>query len=175
MQTTLLNPSRIFVYPPSSECVFAGLKSAPERQRNPMNGKKILIVDDDAVVLSAVSMKLKHEGFETITAVDGSAAVSAVRKSRPDLILLDITFPPDVAHGGGVPWDGFLIMSWLQRMDEVKGVPFIVISGGDPAKYEKRALAAGATRFFHKPMNSDELLAVIRQALDQRESEPVTA
>ena len=134
-----------------------------------MNGKTILIVDDDPVVVSAVSMKLKREGFQTLTATDGSAAVSAVRKSRPDLILLDITFPPDVAHGGGVAWDGFLIMSWLQRLDEAKGIPFIVISGADPAKYEKRALAAGATRFFHKPMNSDELLAVIHQALEQRE------
>jgi DNA-binding response OmpR family regulator len=135
-----------------------------------MNGKKILIVDDDAVVLSAVSMKLKHEGFETITATDGSAAVSAVRKSKPDLILLDITFPPDVAHGGGVPWDGFLIMAWLRRMDEAKGIPFIVISAGDPAMYEKRAMAAGATHFFHKPMQNEELLAVIHKALAPHEA-----
>jgi CheY-like chemotaxis protein len=175
MHTTLLNPSRVFIYSPSNASLTSGLHPAVETQQIPMNGKKILIVDDDPVVLSAVSMKLKHEGYETMTAADGSAAVSAVRKSRPDLILLDITFPPDVAHGGGVPWDGFLIMAWLKRMDEAKGIPFIIISAGDAAKYEKRALAAGATRFFHKPMHSEELLSVIHETLGQRESEPIAA
>src|SRR5258708_4273263 len=103
-----------------------GLQFASRFPKVLMNGKKILIVDDDPVVLRALSTKLKGQGYETVTAEDGSAAVSAVRKGKPDLILLDLTFPPDVAHGGGVPWDGFLIMSWLQRMDEIKGTPFIV-------------------------------------------------
>ena len=132
-------------------------------------------MDDDPVVLKALSLKLKGHGYEPVTAEDGSAAVSAVRKVKPDLILLDITFPPDVAHGGGVPWDGFLIMSWLQRMEEVKGIPFIIISAGDPAKYEKRALAAGATHFFHKPLHSEELLDVILRALGERAAATATA
>src|SRR5437899_8735672 len=140
-----------------------------------MNAKKILIVDDDPVVLKALSLKLKGQGYEPFTAEDGSAAVSAARKVKPDLILLDVTFPPDVAHGGGVPWDGFLIMSWLRRMAEIKDIPFIIISVGDPAKYEKRALAAGATHFFHKPIHSEELLTVIREALAQHEAAPTTA
>jgi DNA-binding response OmpR family regulator len=175
MQSTINPNNRVFAAPEAGARITLGLKAAAGSQWKPMNGKRILIVDDDPVILSAVSMKLKHEGFETITARDGSAAVSAVRKSKPDLILLDITFPPDVAHGGGVAWDGFLIMSWLQRMDEVKGVPFIIISVGDPAKYEKRALAAGATRFFHKPIDSEELLAVIHETLGHRKSETVSA
>jgi DNA-binding response OmpR family regulator len=131
-----------------------------------MNQKKILVVDDSVVVLKAISMKLRSEGYEAHTAEDGAAAVSAVRKEKPDLILLDLSFPRDVA-GGSVPWDGFLIMQWLQRLDEGKHIPIIVVTGGDPVKFKDKALAAGASSFFHKPINNDELLTVIRTTLDE--------
>src|SRR5258708_35376570 len=80
--------------------------------------KKILVVDDSPIILKTLSMKLKARGYDVLTAEDGSTAVSTARRERPDLILLDITFPPDVAHGGGVAWDCFLIMHWLKGMDE---------------------------------------------------------
>jgi DNA-binding response OmpR family regulator len=82
-----------------------------------------------------------------------------------------------VSHGGGVPWDGFLIMNWLKRLEEAKHIPIIVITGGDPAKSKERALAAGATSFFHKPVNDAELLAVIRRTLgeDQADTQPAVA
>ena len=130
-----------------------------------MNRKKILVVDDSLVILKTMSMKLTANGYDVVTAEDGSEAVSAVRREKPDLILLDLSFPPDVSHGGGVPWDGFLIMNWLQRLEEAKNIPIVVITGGDPAKFKDRALAAGAVNFFHKPINNDELLTVIRQTL----------
>ena len=132
-----------------------------------MNTKKILVVDDNRVILNTMSMKLRAAGYEVLTAEDGSAAVSAVRTQRPDLILLDISFPPDVAHGGGVAWDGFLIMEWFRRIEEVKQTPVIVISGGEPAKYKERALQAGAAEFFQKPINPDELLGAIRRLLGE--------
>lgn len=130
-----------------------------------MNRKKILIVDDNEVILKALSMKLTSAGFETLTAIDGSAAVSSARQNKPDLIILDISFPPDVAHGGGVGWDGFRIIEWLHRIDEAKGIPIIVITAGDPAKYKDRSLAAGAIAFFHKPIKNDELIATIEKAV----------
>jgi two-component system KDP operon response regulator KdpE len=130
-----------------------------------MSRKKILVVDDSLVILKTMSMKLTTAGYDVVTAEDGGAAVSAVRREKPDLILLDISFPPDVAHGGGIAWDGFLIMDWLRRLDEGGNIPVIVITGGDPGKYKDRALAAGALSFFHKPINNDGLLAVIAQAL----------
>ena len=129
-----------------------------------MSRKRILVVDDNLVVLKSMAMKLTAEGYDVVTAEDGGAAVSAVRQEKPDLILLDLSFPPDVGHGGGVAWDGFLIMAWLRRLEEGKNVPIIVITGGDPAKYKDQALAAGAVSFFHKPINNDELLAVIAQS-----------
>ncbi len=129
--------------------------------------KKILIVDDDRIILKTLSFKLKANGYQVLTALDGSEAVSAVRKERPDLILLDISFPPDVAHGGGVAWDGFLIIQWLRRMDEAQNIPIMIISGTDPAQLRDRALAAGAVEYFHKPIDNERLLAAIRQTLGQ--------
>ena len=154
--------------------LISGLKPAVYTSAKPMNGKKILIVDDDRVVLQTLAMKLKNAGYQALTAEDGATAVSAVRRVKPDLILLDITFPPDVAHGGGVAWDGFLIMNWLRRMDEVKDIPIVVITGGDPGKLKDRALASGACRFLNKPIRGEELIPVIQQVLDEKTS-PVTA
>ena len=130
-----------------------------------MNRKKILVVDDNMVVVKALEMKLKASGYDVLTAEDGSSAVATARKERPDLIVLDISFPPDVAHGGGVPWDGFLIMGWLRRLEEAKDIPIIIITGGDPAKYKKKALDAGAVCFFQKPVDNEELLAAIAKTL----------
>lgn len=140
--------------------------------RTLMNRKKILIVDDNRVVVRALSMKLKTNGYDVLTAEDGSEAVSTTRKQKPDLIVLDISFPPDVAHGGGVPWDGFLIMEWLRRLDEAQTTPIIIITGGEPEKYKEKAMAAGAVSFFQKPVNNDDLLAVIRKTLGEEAPPP---
>ncbi len=142
-----------------------------------MTPKKILVVDDNKVVVKALTLKLASSGYQVLTAADGSEAVSTARKHKPDLIILDISFPPDVAHGGGVAWDGFLIMDWLRRMDEAKSIPVIIITSGDPAKYKQRALAAGAVSFFQKPVNNEELLEAIGKVLggDQPEPKPAAA
>jgi CheY-like chemotaxis protein len=128
----------------------------------PANVKKILIVDDNEVILKTVSLKLQGAGYKVVTALDGAEAVAAVRRDAPDLILLDISFPPDV---GGVEWDGFRIMAWLHRLEAVKKTPVIIITGGEDAKYKERAVAAGAVAYFHKPIDHDDLLKVIRANL----------
>lgn len=124
--------------------------------------KKILVVDDDAVILKTLTWKLTAKGYEVVTALDGSAAVSAARHEKPDLILLDVSFPPDV---GTVPWDGFRIMDWLNRVNEKTRTPVIIITGGDPVKYKDRALAAGAVAFFQKPIGHEDLVKVIHETL----------
>lgn len=135
-----------------------------------MDRKKILIliVDDNEVILKSLSMKLKANGFDVVTAMDGAQALSVVRRQTPGLIMLDISFPPDVAHGGGVSWDGFRILEWFNRMDEAKNIPVIIITGGDAAHYKDRALAAGAAAFFHKPIDNDELLATINRIFSEK-------
>ncbi len=139
-------------------------------------GKKILIVDDSPVVRKALTLKLTSQGYEVIEIGDPSDALASVRSTRPHLILLDISFPPDVAHGGGVPWDGFLMMDWLRRVEEAKGVPIIVITGAEDEKIKARALEIGAAAFFRKPVEVEELLATIDRVLAKENlSTPVTA
>ena len=134
--------------------------------------KKILVVDDNAIIVRTIAFKLKSAGFDVLTATDGGEAVSTTRKERPDLILLDLSFPPDVAHGGGVAWDGYLIMNWIRRMDEAKHIPIIVITGGDPVQNEKKCLDAGAVAFFCKPIDHDGLINAIRRTLGLIDTPP---
>lgn len=128
-----------------------------------MNPKRILIVDDNAVLVKGLSNVLVGAGYEILEAEDGAAAVSTVRREKPDLVLLDISFPPDVAHGGGVPWDGFLIMNWLSRMEEAQKIPIIIVSGSEAAKFKDRALKAGAMAYLQKPVEPDVLLSTVKQ------------
>jgi DNA-binding response OmpR family regulator len=137
-----------------------------------MNGKRVLVVDDSFIDARILSNRLKAEGFEVLIAQDGAAAVSTARKQKLDLIFLDVLYPPDVAHGGGVSWDGFLIMNWLRRMDEAKHVPVIFVTGADPAKYRQRALDAGAAKFFTKPIKVEELMTAVKTVLYQPGQEP---
>ena len=124
----------------------------------------ILVVDDNPVVLKAFDLKLKSIGFKVITATDGSSAVSTARQEKPNIIVLDISFPPDVGSSG-LQWDGFSIMEWMRRFKEVADIPVIIITSSDPAKYKERALAAGAVGFFQKPIDHEEFLATIQKVL----------
>jgi len=128
----------------------------------PAKPRKILVVDDNEIILKTISLKLQGAGYQVITALDGSEAVAAARKESPDLVLLDISFPPDV---DGVPWDGFRIMEWFHRLETAKKIPVIIITGGEDAKYKERAIAGGAVAFFHKPIEHDDLLKVVRATL----------
>ena len=124
--------------------------------------RRILVVDDNEIILKTISLKLQGAGYQVITALDGAQAVAAARKENPDLILLDISFPPSV---DGVPWDGFRVMEWFQRLDAAKKIPIIIITGSEDPKYKERATSTGAVAFFHKPIDHDDLLKVIRATL----------
>jgi CheY-like chemotaxis protein len=126
--------------------------------------KKILVVDDNEIIIKTISLKLQGAGYQVLTAMDGSTAVAAARKETPDLILLDLTFPPDVE---GVAWDGFRIMEWFHRLDGVKKIPIIVITGNDDPAAKQRATNTGAVAFFQKPLEHDYLLKVIRATLGE--------
>ena len=135
----------------------------------PASQKKILVVDDNEIILKTTSMKLQSAGYQVFTALDGSEGVAAVRKIKPDLVLLDISFPPDVS---GMSWDGFRIMDWLHRVDETKKIPIIVISGVVEEKNKQRATASGAVAFFPKPVNFDEMIKVIHATLNADAGQP---
>ena len=131
--------------------------------------KKILVVDDNEIVIKTITLKLQGAGYNVVAAMDGSEAVALARKENPDLILLDISFPADV---GGVPWDGFRIMEWFHRLDAAKKIPVIVITGSEEPKTKARATAAGAVAFFQKPLEHDCLLKVVRATLGDTVAKP---
>jgi CheY-like chemotaxis protein len=132
---------------------------------------KILVIDDNEIILKTTSLKLQSAGYQVFTALDASEGVSLGRKVKPDLILLDIGFPPDVYENQvvdgwtGMAWDGFRIMDWLHKVDETKKIPIIIISGLVEEKNRQRATASGAVAFLPKPVNFDEMLKVIRKTL----------
>lgn len=128
---------------------------------------KILVIDDDPVVLSALSLVFKARGYQVFEAGDGPAAFSVARRIRPDLIVLDIFFPPDAGQSGNA-WDAFMIIEWFQRMGVIEDTPIIVISGVEPGPFHDRCLAGGVAAFFSKPVNPRELLDNIRQILGVR-------
>ena len=125
-------------------------------------GKKILVVDDDQIILKTLTIALSCKGYQVLTAADGPGAVSIVSRDRPDLILLDINFPPDAANVGGALQDGFCIVEWLRRMGEAADIPIILMSGEKSVKFKKRAQAAKVVGFFTKPIDHIALVDTIR-------------
>jgi len=130
-------------------------------------GKKILVVDDDQIILKTLTIALRCKGYQVLTAIDGPGAINIVSRDRPDLILLDLNFPPDAANIGGALQDGFFIIEWLRRMGEAGDIPIIIISGDKSAKYRRRVQAAKVVGFFPKPIDHAALLAVIRTTLGE--------
>jgi CheY-like chemotaxis protein len=121
--------------------------------------KKILLVDDDAVVLKILAFSLKSRGYEVLTATDGAAAIGLMRDEAPDMLLIDVGLAPDVE----LHWDGFQVADWIRRINGK--VPTIMFSGSDKPELAERAAAAGAQAFFAKPIEIDHLFASIASAL----------
>jgi CheY-like chemotaxis protein len=144
----------------------AEVAAGPLVLKPPGPGGKVLIVDDDAVVLKSLSLRLGKQGYEVVTARDASEGIAAVRDERPDVVLLDLSFPPDICSGGRHAWDGFQIISLLRNLEEARGVPFIIVSGCDPIHSREKALKAGAVAFFQKPVSQEELLWCIKEAME---------
>ena len=125
------------------------------------------MVDDNRIILKTITSKLQACGYEVLTAEDGGSAIRQARQLQPHLIVLDMNFPPDVGQGGGISWDGLLILSWLRRTSGVQKIPVIVMTEGGLEKYKDRWVEAGVLDIFLKPIDHEALLAAIRWALDE--------
>src|SRR5216683_387119 len=126
-----------------------------------MPKQKILVVDDDPDLVRALRLRLRANNYDITTASDGYSAIASAQKERPDLIILDLGLPAG---------DGFVVLERLQNNDVLAGVPVIVLSARDPQSNEEKALKAGATAYFQKPADNDELLNSIRVSLPQRQT-----
>jgi DNA-binding response OmpR family regulator len=123
-----------------------------------MSNKKILIVDDDKDVRLGYHIRLKANNYDTFFAADSLTSMIEARKHQPDVIILDLGLP------GG---DGFVVMDRLKSNTYLSVVPVIIVTARDPHANRRRALQAGAKAFLQKPVDNEELLAVIRQCLGE--------
>lgn len=117
---------------------------------------RILIVDDDPPVLRMLVRTLAAEGYEAIPAPDGGAALAAVERSVPDLVVLDVAMP-------GL--DGLQVCRRLRAKGI--GVPVLLLTARDAVDDRVAGLDAGADDYLVKPFATEELLARVR-ALGRR-------
>jgi len=126
---------------------------------------KILVIDDNPIIQRTMYFALRDKGHTVLMCGEITEALKIVRKEKLILILLDINFPPDASVGGGGVRDGFWALEWMRRMDELHGVPIVIISSDDPATASPRAQAAGADAYLHKPINKDLLILTVAELL----------
>ena len=125
-----------------------------------MSGKnRILAADDEPRILKFLTGFLSREGFEVVTAADGSEVMAVFEESSPDLVLLDIMMP----H-----MDGFEV---CRKIREISKVPIIILSAKNETLDKIMGLSLGCDDYLTKPFDSAELLlrikAVMRRAADR--------
>jgi two-component system, OmpR family, KDP operon response regulator KdpE len=119
---------------------------------------RILIVDDEPNIVATVTPLLRARGYDAFSAMSGEAALEAVQRDKPDLIVLDLGLPD---------MDGVEV---CRRVRDILSVPILVLSARGAEGDKVRALDAGADDYVTKPFGTEELLARIRAALRRVEN-----
>lgn len=133
-----------------------------------MNAKTILVADDSPLILRILRIKLEAAGYEVLTAAEPSDAFEIVREKHPDVIIMDINFPPDVGFGGGGAWDGFRMLQWMKLNHSAGTAVEIIITNDNLDKHRAEADKAGVSGLFRKPIDMDALLKTIEAASAER-------
>ncbi|MCP4673519.1 MAG: response regulator [Desulfobacula sp.] len=119
-----------------------------------MGKKKILIIDDDPVIVKYLKKLFNDNGYDTILAFDGLEADDIVKDIIPDLITLDIEMPKE--------W-GPRFYRKLTKNKTCKEIPVIVISGLGSTDHSIRK----AVKYFSKPFDPDKLMKIIKNQLGE--------
>lgn len=119
---------------------------------------KILVVDDEPIVLKSCRLVLEADGFTVLTADTVREALTVLDREAPELLLVDVKMP--VLDG----------MYFLRQVRERQpGLPVIVMSGYSTRETIREALQMGAAIFIAKPFTPDELAATVRTVLKRRQ------
>ena len=116
---------------------------------------KILIVDDDKELIQSLSLRLRNEGYDVVSATDGYQGLEKARIEKPDLLILDVKMPAG---------DGFSIQERLLTQGNV-WPPVIYLTGDKSTATELNAKKFGAFAIIYKPFDSDQLLRTVKRAL----------
>jgi two-component system, OmpR family, response regulator len=127
---------------------------------NPANDPRVLVVDDEEHITELVAMALRYNGFEAERVGSGRAALDAVERRRPDLIVLDVMLPD---------LDGFEVARRLRRGEGAGNkVPIIFLTARDTTADKVEGLRLGTDDYVTKPFSIEELMervkAVLRRA-----------
>lgn len=118
-----------------------------------MSRPTVLVVDDDPKILALVSTYLRREGFDVMGAGDGESALSAIRRSRPDVVVLDLMLPR---------LDG---VSLLRILRQESDLPVLVVSARGSTPERVFGINEGADDYMTKPFSPAELVARVKAIL----------
>ncbi|MBI3312851.1 MAG: response regulator [Candidatus Omnitrophica bacterium] len=118
--------------------------------------KKILVVDDEPLILRVVSSRLKVNGYNVITASDGQEAFDKARSENPDLIVLDVMLPK---------MDGYKVCRLLKQEDKYRHIPIMMFSARVQTEDQEKGLEAGANAYMTKPFDPVKFLAKLEELL----------
>ncbi len=136
-------------------------RSAAAADRDPM--KKVLIIEDDRDIVELVRYNLANEGFHVSSATDGVSGLAAVKKSPPDLLLLDLMLPK-------LP--GLEICREVRKDETLNRLPILMLTARGEEADRVVGLEMGADDYVTKPFSPRELLARVKALL--RRAEPPT-
>lgn len=119
--------------------------------------KKILFIEDEPDQIMMISLRLKKNGFEVITSMDGEEGLKKAAAEKPDLILLDVIMPG---------MDGFEVARRLRKDPVTKHIPIISTTAAGIDDVERQCLEAGANDCVRKPYDSTDLLTKINRLIE---------
>ncbi|MGB2600261.1 MAG: response regulator [Candidatus Omnitrophota bacterium] len=121
--------------------------------------KRILVVDDEPLVVKLLATRLEASNYEVISAYDGREGLEKARDEKPDLVIVDLRLP-------GI--NGYEICSQLKNDDAFAGIPVIVITGSTDKKDRELAEDASADAYIIKPFDREVLLSKIEELLGEK-------
>jgi len=124
----------------------------------PLQGRKALVIDDDIRNVFALTSMLERYGMKVVYAENGREGIERLHQhTNTDLVLLDIMMPE---------MDGYETARAIRSMPRFEHLPIISLTAKAMKGDREKALAAGASDYIAKPVDVDELLAMMRAWLD---------
>jgi two-component system alkaline phosphatase synthesis response regulator PhoP len=117
---------------------------------------KILVVDDETVLLETIVYNLEQAGYQVFTAADGASALEAAHRERPDLIILDLMLPVI---------DGLEVCRRLRREADTAGILILMLTAKSDEIDKVVGLEVGADDYVTKPFSKHELMARVKALL----------
>jgi DNA-binding response OmpR family regulator len=117
---------------------------------------RILIVDDDPVILRLLQINFRLEGYEVDTATRGEEALERVRSNRPEIVVLDVMMP-------GI--DGWEVLRRLKETPAAKHIPVIFLSARAQDEDRRQGYALGVDEYVTKPFDPAHLVEIVRRSL----------